>query len=102
MISDVAKRFVLRAIQEWEQSESEGISAVQDVLNAAGFNAVATCRPVFGSRWPKECLGADAKKASIWLRDLTDTMRRGNFETEAEHVDKCIAAARDVKEASRP
>lgn len=85
-----AIRFILMAIQDWGQSEEERISAVQGVLDAAGFNAKTTCSPAFGAIWPKACSGPDAVAASAWLQMLTDTMRRGKFEDEVEHVEKCV------------
>lgn len=92
MSDRIANTFVLRAIQDWGQSEAERIAAVQAVLDAAKFNATATCSPVFGGIWPKPCSGPDAGPASAWLRNLTDTMPRGKFEDEVAHVAQRIEA----------
>jgi len=90
--SAIAKRFVLMAIQDWGQREEDGIAAVLLVLRAAGFQAVPTCRPVFGNVWPKPFEGLDAEEAMVFMKHLTATMPRGKFETECAHVDSMIAA----------
>lgn len=87
---DVADRFVTMGIQEWGQSEEVRVKAVQGVLDAAGFNAKATCWPVFGGIWPKKCNGPDSEEASKWLKAMTDTMTRGRVQDEISHVEKCI------------
>lgn len=89
-----AKRFVLRAIQDWGQSDADRIGAVQAVLDAAGIRATATCGPVFGGIWPKSCNGPEAQRATAWLKSLTESMKRGEFNREAQHVDDMIEAAR--------
>lgn len=90
----VAALFMLHAIQEWGQSETERIQAVQAALDAAGFDARATCGPVFGRIWPKGCEGKDAELATLWLLALTDTMQRGEFNAEKRHVLNAIKARR--------
>ena len=85
-VETVARRFMLHAIQDWGQSEADRLSAVQGVLDAAGFNATATCGPVFAGIWPKPCTGPDGDAASKFLKALTDTLRRGKFEDEVAHV----------------
>jgi hypothetical protein len=91
-----AARFVLRAIQEWGQADEERIKAVQGVLDAAGFDAKATCWPVFGGIWPKVAEGPEGEAASAWLRELTESMPRGKYEWEVEHVEKAIKARRSA------
>lgn len=91
-MSDIADRFVLKAIQEWGQPTAERIAAVQAVLTAAKFSATATCYPVFGGIWPKPCDGPDGEAATQWLRHLTNSMPRGRFENETAHVAAEIAA----------
>jgi hypothetical protein len=91
MSDKVAELFVLRAIQDWGQSEADRIAAVQAVLDAAGFKAAATSGPVFGRIWPSPCTGEDGEAASAWLQHLTTSMRRSKFEHEAEHVKNAIA-----------
>jgi hypothetical protein len=93
-MSEAGRRFVLRAIQEWGQADEERIKAVQGVLDAAGFDAKATCWPVFGGIWPKPAEGPQGEAASAWLRELTDTMERGHYEDEVEHVERAIQARR--------
>ena len=93
---DVGVVFVLNAIQEWGQSREDRIKAVQDVLDAAGFDAKATCWPAFGSLWPRPCEGLDGEAATTWLAELTSTMPRGEFNTEARHVTAAITEARYV------
>lgn len=92
-MSRIPETFILRAIQEWGQSDDDRRRAVQGVLDAAGFNATATCGPVFGRIWPKLCDGPDGELASAWLKELTDTMPRGRFEDEAAHVAAAIDKA---------
>jgi hypothetical protein len=96
-MSDAATLFILMAIQDWGQSEEDGTRAVQAVLDAAGFAATASGRPVFGGIWPKKCTGPEGDAASSWLQSLTDTMKRGRFQTEVE----CVQAAIDRRIAAR-
>ena len=93
-ISTVAKQFMLRGVQEWGQSEEDRIKATQAVLDVAGFDAQATCGPLFGGIWRKTCTGKDGEAASAFLKNLTDTLRRGKFEEEVDHVDKMIRERR--------
>ena len=90
----IAERFVLQAIQEWGQSKAERIAAVQAVLDAAGFKADAQGWPVFGGIWNKPCTGPDGEAASAWLKNLTDTMQRGDFNDEVRHVAALIEVRR--------
>ena len=53
----IATRFMLEAIQDWGQTEEERRQAVQNLLDAAGFDAKAIKGPVFGGIWPKPCTG---------------------------------------------
>lgn len=89
----MAEKFVLLAVQEWGQSRDDRLKAVQQLLEAAGFAAEATCWPIFGEIWPRPCKGSDGEAATAWLHQVTDTMERGKFEIEVEHVANCIAAA---------
>ncbi len=86
----VADKFLLMGIQEWGQSDEKRVQAVQDLLDAANFNARATCWPVFGAIWPKPCEGPDAEAATVWLKTLTRTMERGRFEDEVAHVERAL------------
>lgn len=97
MSHDIAAQFILLAVQDWGHPESKGIAATQAVLDAAGFIATATCRPVFGAIWPKPCVGPGAAAATEWLKSLTETMPRGKFETEVAHVEAAIAARKGEK-----
>lgn len=93
-MNDTASTFISMGIQEWGQPEAVRIAAVQDVLDAAGFKATATCSPVFGGIWKSPCTGPDADAATAWLSNLTKTMPRGKFEREAEHVERMIGEHR--------
>jgi len=93
-VNRIATSFVLHAIQEWGQSTEKRIAAVQAVLDAVGFDARATCAPVFGGIWPKPCEGIDGFAASEWLKDLTRTMKRGHFEDEVAHVEHYISTGK--------
>ena len=93
-IHGVATRFVMYGIQEWGQTDSTRIAVTQDVLSLAGFDAIATCGPVFGKIWPKECGGEDAAAATFFLKQLTELMPRGKFETEVDHVEQAIRLRR--------
>ncbi len=99
-IESVANRFILRAVQDWGQPETERIAAVQAVLTAAGFAATATCSPVFGAIWPKLCDGPDGPAASAWLKNLCETMQRGKFEREVEHVEAAIRERVELRGAA--
>lgn len=92
-INDVATKFMLFAVQEWGHPESDRVAAVQGVLDAAGFEAIATCSPVFGGIWPKPCSGKDGERASAWLKNMTDTMKHGRVQDEIEHVERSICRA---------
>lgn len=94
MTDRVANRFMMKAVQEWGDPEAERIKAVQDLLDAAGFKATATCWPVFGGIWPKKCEGDDGYEATEWLQNLTKTMPRGKYEREIEHIKDALAARR--------
>jgi hypothetical protein len=94
-IEVVASHFVTHAIQEWGQPDILRIAAVQDVLNLSRFDATATCWPsLWRDLWPKACMGKDADEASTWLRTLTETMPRGQFEIESDHVKNAIESRR--------
>lgn len=90
MTSPAAVNFIFLAIQEHGQLESDRVLSVQGVLDAAGFDATATCWPVFGGIWPKPCVGRDAEAASSWLKTLTETMKRGDANEEFAHVEAMI------------
>lgn len=90
-IDHVALMFMLHAVQEWGDPLAERLAAVQAVLDATGFKARATCYPIFGGIWRTPCQGPDAEAATQWLKDLTDTLPRGEFNTEARHVAAAIA-----------
>lgn len=91
---DIATAFVITAICDFGDPVEKKIATVQAVLDAAGFKAEATCWPVFGGIWPKPCEGKDGNVATVWLKDLTDTMVRGKVEREIEHVDVKIRERR--------
>ena len=97
-LGSIAQKFVLMAIQEWGQSEAERIAAVQAILDAAGFDATATCGPVFGGIWPTECIGPMGSEATIWLKKLTDTLPRGKFEREEQHIREMVSERMTVLE----
>lgn len=90
-----ANIFMLQAIQEWGQSESERLSAVQELLNAAGFDAVATCWPVFGGIWQKTCTGKDGEEATTWLQALTDNLKRGEYNSEVDQIEQAVKKRRE-------
>lgn len=88
----VANVFMLQGIQEWGQTDEARIKAVQDLLDASGFDAIATCSPVFGGIWPKPCIGSDGVAASEWLRLLTKNLKRGEYNSEVRQIEEAIAA----------
>lgn len=91
-LGDVARDFVLMAIQEWGQSDGERIAAVQAVLDAAGFNARAVDFPALRRFWQREpAEGPDGEVASAWLKELVASMPHGRFENEEAHVARGIA-----------
>lgn len=91
---DAATGFMLHAVQEWGDPDEKRIAAVQEVLDAAGFKATATCWPVFGGIWPKPCEGKDATAATEWLKSLTDDLPRGDVHTEIAFVKQRIEERR--------
>lgn len=88
----VANNFMLDAIQEWGQPEEKRIAAVQAVVDAAGFNARATCFPVFGGIWPRGCEGPDGEAATQWLKNLTTKLKRGEYNSEVRQIVEAIDA----------
>lgn len=89
----MANLFIMRVVQDWPHiSEKQAIDAVQTVLDAAGFVANATCKPVFGGIWPKPCTGPDGAEATVWLQELTDglTRNRGDVNREIEYVKQVL------------
>ena len=86
----IARKFVSEAVIGYG-SEAAQVQAVQAVLDAAGFDATATCAPVFGAIWPRPCAGTEADAASAWLDQITSTMDRGDFHNEVIHVADCIS-----------
>lgn len=88
--------FVSRAVCEFFDPDEVKIAAVQEVLDAAGFEATATCWPVFGGIWTEPCTGKDGEEATAWLQELTDTMVRGDANEEIAHVDRMIEARKNA------
>lgn len=94
MSSDNAARTsMMKAICEWGQPEAERVAAVQGALDAAGFNAKATCWPIFGGIWKSPCEGPDGEAATTWLRELTDNLKRGEYNSEVRQVREAIERA---------
>lgn len=89
-VEAVARHFLMTAVQEWGDADKAKVAAVQEVLDVAGFKAAATCFPVFGAIWPKPCEGTEAAEATAWLKELVDTMRRGNAHDEIAHIEAKI------------
>lgn len=89
----IAQLFIHDAIQDWPHvAEQRAIQAVQTVVDAAGFVATATCKPVFGGLWPKPCTGPDGEEATVWLKQLTDGLQkeRGDVNNEIEYVKRVL------------
>lgn len=71
----IAQLFIHRAVRRWsDHSEQVRVAAVQTVLDAAGFDATATCAPLNGSVWPQPCAGPEGDEATVWLKGLTDAL----------------------------
>lgn len=81
-----ATLFMLHAVQSWGQSEEQIVAAVQGVLDAAHFDAVAT------GNWYQPCTGTDADTASKWLVHAVETMPRGEMNAEIQYIKDAIAA----------
>ena len=101
-LKSIADQFVLHAIQERGDTPEVRVRAVQHVLDLAGFDAIATCWPVFGGIWRIPCGGPDGAAATAWLNELTDSMERGDFHKEAAHVVRFIQARREVIDGHKP
>lgn len=84
-----AQRFVSFSVHD-EGPEGLRLKAVQGVLDAAGFDAVATCWPVFGGMWLRPCKGPDGPEATEWLQSLTDTLPLGRKAEKAAHVEAAV------------
>lgn len=65
-----AFQFILIGIWDWFDLPHR-IAIVQQLLDAAGFDARATCAPDFKSLWPMAATGADGKDATKWLDKIT-------------------------------
>ena len=74
---DIARKFLLRGIQDWGQSAADREQATREYVNAAHF--------VFGSR-----------EGNAWLDDVLKNIRRGEFNSEAEQLEAALDA-RDSK-----
>ena len=86
-----ANLFLSTAIQDWPHHRpQQKIAAVQTVLDMAGFVAKATCWPAFGAFWPQPCTGPDGAAATAWLKEVTQTMPRGEASQEIRHVKEAI------------
>jgi len=52
------------------------VDTVQTMLDAAGFDAVATCAPEIATNtWPSPCAGPDGDQATYWLVEITEGAR---------------------------
>jgi hypothetical protein len=81
-----ASRFLSVAICEFFDPDEVKIAAVQSYLDAAGFDARATCWPVFGGIWMKPCEGPEGEAATAWLKSVTDSLRRGDANDELRQL----------------
>jgi hypothetical protein len=94
--SDVATRFVSRCIlHPTVHTDAERLFAVQELLKAAGFNAVAACWPTLDGAWPEACRGPHGAAATLWLLKLTDTMPR-RFGDQRQFVAEAVAELRKM------
>lgn len=95
-----ANEFMLLSVQEWGQTEDERIAAFQAVLDEAGFDAKANCAPIFGAFLQQEpiCDGPDVAEADVWARAMLDTMPRGEFNAEVQHIQDAIDHAKADRE----
>ena len=88
--ASVATAFVLHALRESGQTDAERLHAVQSLVNAAGFDAVAGCWPTPDGAWPEPCRGLDGPAATLWLLRLTDGMPR-RFGDQRQFVAEAVA-----------
>jgi hypothetical protein len=65
---------------------------VQDLLDAAGFEATAICWPIFGGIWKTPCEGKDGKATTEWLGLLTSNLKRGEFRSEVRQIKEALDA----------
>lgn len=98
-MTNAANLFMMKAVCEFGDPDKDKIEAVQAVLDAAGFDARATCWPVFGGIWPKPCEGPEGAEATAWLQALTDGLQRGEYNSEVRQVEAAIASRNDHPES---
>ncbi len=75
-----------------DDPEHVKVAAVQRLLDTAGFDARATCWPVFGGIWPQACTGPEGDEATAWLQELTNNLQRGDSNDEEKQI---IAAVKE-------
>lgn len=85
-IERAASGFLVTAICEFGDPAEVRIAAVQTFLDVAGFDARATCYPVFGAIWRTPCEGPDADAATDWLESVTENLRRGEANDEVRQL----------------
>jgi hypothetical protein len=96
-IEAAAKRFLLRAMQEWGQTDKERAEATADYLRAAGFKVIPSGFPVFGAMFRTQKMrGQDAEAAYAWLHGTLEGLRRGEFNSEVEQLRKAAADRQTV------
>ena len=90
---DVASAFLLTAIQDWPgQTTEQKQAATTAYLKAAGFDVEPSGIPVFGAMFPQQPIkGPDGKEAFDWLRRTLESMQRGKYENEVEHLSRAIS-----------
>lgn len=97
-----ASGFVTLVTQGWGQSRQTVILAAQAVIDQARFKATVVwdkqpqLRNPFDRLPPIVCAGRDGIEATKWLRQIVDTMEKGNFEEEQRHVAAAILAKRNA------
>ena len=87
----VASTFVGRCIARPHiHTDAERLCAVQELLNAARFDAVAACWPDTDGGWSENCRGRDGPDATVWLVMLLDEMPHG-IGRQREFVARALA-----------
>lgn len=70
-IKHIAQKFLMNVVQEWGQSENERQDAWHNYQHAAGFHFRSAA-------------------SDKWISHVVDTMPRGKFEREVEHLTKAL------------
>ena len=90
---DIARHFLLRAIQDWPgDAHASKQQATADYLRAAGFDVEPSGIPVFGAMFLQQPItGSDGPAAFEWLHRTLEQLQRGKFESEVAQLTTALS-----------